>query len=73
MQAKNVFGLGPISETLTYVTESGVYPVITCNNKLWDAPSSTVQHLAKSFCYTAARKHLGKCHEDFIAMQDIQI
>lgn len=25
VQAKNVFGLGPISETLSYVTESGAY------------------------------------------------
>jgi len=23
VQAKNIFGLGPLSETLTYVTESG--------------------------------------------------
>lgn len=34
VQAKNVFGLGPISETLTYVTESGAYPVSTCEDKL---------------------------------------
>lgn len=27
VQAKNVFGLGPVSDTLTYVTESGVYHV----------------------------------------------
>jgi hypothetical protein len=27
VQAKNVFGLGPVSETLTYVTESGVCAV----------------------------------------------
>lgn len=24
VQAKNVFGLGPVSDTLTYVTESGL-------------------------------------------------
>ena len=34
VQAKNVFGLGPISETLTYVTESGAYPVSACEDKL---------------------------------------
>lgn len=57
VQAKNVFGLGPISDTLTYVTESGVYPVNTGNNKLGDAPLTTVQPSVKSFCCTAARKH----------------
>lgn len=34
VQAKNVFGLGPFSDTLTYVTESGVYPVIAYKDKL---------------------------------------
>lgn len=34
VQAKNVFGLGPVSDTLTYVTESGVYPVSACKEKL---------------------------------------
>lgn len=51
-----MFGLGPISDTLTYVTESGVYPVNTGNNKLWDAPLTTVQPSVKSFCCTAALK-----------------
>lgn len=38
VQAKNVFGLGPVSDTLTYVTESGAYPVDACRDKLKAAP-----------------------------------
>uniref|UniRef100_A0A672YWY0 Fibronectin type III domain containing 1 n=1 Tax=Sphaeramia orbicularis TaxID=375764 RepID=A0A672YWY0_9TELE len=35
VQAKNVFGLGPVSDMLTYVTESGVYPVNACGEPIW--------------------------------------
>lgn len=47
VQARNVFGLGPVSDTLTYVTESGVYHVSACKDKLWDAPLIRVQTLIK--------------------------
>lgn len=38
-----MFGLGPVSDTLTYVTESGVYHVSACKDKLRDAPLIRVQ------------------------------
>lgn len=72
VQAKNVFGLGPISETLTYVTESGVYPVNACKDKLWDAPVQSSVKLGLEFlmCSMQRKGHSGvHC----IATQDIQI
>lgn len=61
VQAKNVFGLGPFSDTLTYVTESGVYPVNACKDKLRDALLTTCQpsvKLALIFCTAACKKNV---------------